>query len=139
MLGAFVGWKAVFWILLFSSFLGSFVGIFYQRSLEDPVKWADRPVLEVDDMDISDFGAPLSRRLLLCRAGLAALTMATSPALARTTIDLPLPGGPDRRQIATDFPQKAAMILQRSRPPLPQQSDQYLLPVVRDDADEWRR
>src|ERR1700756_5494199 len=93
--------------------VGSFVGIFYQRSLEDPVKWADRPVLEVDDMDISDFGAPLSRRLLLCRAGLAALTMATSPALARTTIDLPLPGGPDRRQIATDFPQKAAMILQR--------------------------
>jgi DMSO/TMAO reductase YedYZ molybdopterin-dependent catalytic subunit len=69
-------------------------------------------------MDISDFGAPLSRRLLLCRAGLAALTMATSPALARTTIDLPLPGGPDRRQIATDFPQKAAMILQRTRPPL---------------------
>jgi DMSO/TMAO reductase YedYZ molybdopterin-dependent catalytic subunit len=69
-------------------------------------------------MDISDFGAPLSRRLLLSRAGLAALTMATSPALARTTIDLPLPGGSDRRQIATDFPQKAAMILQRTRPPL---------------------
>jgi DMSO/TMAO reductase YedYZ molybdopterin-dependent catalytic subunit len=33
-------------------------------------------------------------------------------------IDLPLPGGPDARPITTAFPQKAAMILQRSRPPL---------------------
>jgi DMSO/TMAO reductase YedYZ molybdopterin-dependent catalytic subunit len=69
-------------------------------------------------MDISDFGAPLTRRSLLRHGGLAALAMATSPARAGTTIDLPLPGGPDQRQIATNFPQKAAMILQRTRPPL---------------------
>jgi DMSO/TMAO reductase YedYZ molybdopterin-dependent catalytic subunit len=69
-------------------------------------------------MDSNDFGAPLTRRVLLRRAGGTALALAASPALAQTTIDLPLPGGPDRRQIATDFPQKAAMILQRTRPPL---------------------
>jgi DMSO/TMAO reductase YedYZ molybdopterin-dependent catalytic subunit len=33
-------------------------------------------------------------------------------------IDLALPGGPSERQITTAFPQKAAMILQRTRPPL---------------------
>jgi DMSO/TMAO reductase YedYZ molybdopterin-dependent catalytic subunit len=33
-------------------------------------------------------------------------------------IDLPLPGGPDAREITTAFPQKGAMILQRTRPPL---------------------
>jgi DMSO/TMAO reductase YedYZ molybdopterin-dependent catalytic subunit len=40
------------------------------------------------------------------------------PAWAQATIDLALPGGPDARTITTAFPQKAAMILQRSRPPL---------------------
>jgi DMSO/TMAO reductase YedYZ molybdopterin-dependent catalytic subunit len=33
-------------------------------------------------------------------------------------ITLPLPGGPDERPITTAFPQKGALILQRSRPPL---------------------
>jgi DMSO/TMAO reductase YedYZ molybdopterin-dependent catalytic subunit len=33
-------------------------------------------------------------------------------------IDLPLPGGPGRRPITTSFPEKGAMILQRTRPPL---------------------
>ncbi|MBN9536341.1 MAG: molybdopterin-dependent oxidoreductase, partial [Alphaproteobacteria bacterium] len=33
-------------------------------------------------------------------------------------VDLPLPGGPDRRAMTTAFPQKGPMILQRTRPPL---------------------
>ena len=33
-------------------------------------------------------------------------------------IDLALPGGPSERPITTAFPQKGAMILQRTRPPL---------------------
>ena len=40
----------------------------------------------------------------------------TPPAPA--TIELPLPGGPDRRVITKAFPQKGPMILQRTRPPL---------------------
>jgi DMSO/TMAO reductase YedYZ molybdopterin-dependent catalytic subunit len=31
---------------------------------------------------------------------------------------VPLPGGPDERQITTAFPEKGALILQRTRPPL---------------------
>jgi len=65
---------------------------------------------------------PLTRRRLLHRgsvAGLAAYALpATLPAFAKSTISLPLPGGPDERDITTDFPQKGAMILQRTRPPL---------------------
>jgi hypothetical protein len=41
---------------------------------------------------------------------------ATFPAWADTYIDLDLPGGPDRRELTTAFPQKAQMILQRTRP-----------------------
>jgi DMSO/TMAO reductase YedYZ molybdopterin-dependent catalytic subunit len=33
-------------------------------------------------------------------------------------VKLPLPGGPDERAITTAFPQKGALILQRTRPPL---------------------
>jgi DMSO/TMAO reductase YedYZ molybdopterin-dependent catalytic subunit len=40
------------------------------------------------------------------------------PAWAKSTVNLPLPGGPDQRDITTAFPQKGAMILQRTRPPL---------------------
>ena len=61
---------------------------------------------------------PLTRRLLLGQAGAAAVAAVTAPVWAQTTIDLPLPGGPDARPITTAFPQKGAMILQRSRPPL---------------------
>ena len=39
-------------------------------------------------------------------------------ALADATIKLPLPGGPDERSITSEFPQKGALILQRTRPPL---------------------
>jgi len=61
---------------------------------------------------------PLSRRFLLGQAGLAGLTLAGRPAWGQKMIDLALPGGPSERQITTAFPQKAAMILQRTRPPL---------------------
>jgi DMSO/TMAO reductase YedYZ molybdopterin-dependent catalytic subunit len=55
---------------------------------------------------------------LLGRTALAGLAMTAVPAWARTLVNLPLPGGPQDREIATDFPQKAAMLLQRTRPPL---------------------
>ncbi|MFZ0694208.1 MAG: molybdopterin-dependent oxidoreductase, partial [Alphaproteobacteria bacterium] len=61
---------------------------------------------------------PLTRRFLLGQAGMVALAFATAPAWAQTITDLPLPGGPGGRPITTAFPQKGAMILQRSRPPL---------------------
>ena len=61
---------------------------------------------------------PLTRRFLLGQAGVAGLALATAPAWAQTTVDLGLPGGPNTRPITTSFPQKTAMILQRSRPPL---------------------
>ena len=58
-----------------------------------------------------------SRRQFLGTAG--AVTLAhTMPALADSTIRLPLPGGPDERSITTAFPEKGALILQRTRPPL---------------------
>jgi hypothetical protein len=44
--------------------------------------------------------------------------LAPLTALAENTIKLPLPGGPDERAITTAFPQKGALILQRTRPPL---------------------
>jgi DMSO/TMAO reductase YedYZ molybdopterin-dependent catalytic subunit len=43
---------------------------------------------------------------------------ATCPAWADSFVDLDLPGGPDRRELTTTFPQKGRMILQRTRPPL---------------------
>ena len=61
---------------------------------------------------------PLTRRFLLGQAGMAGLALATAPAWAQTTVDLGLPGGLNTRPITTSFPQKTAMILQRSRPPL---------------------
>jgi DMSO/TMAO reductase YedYZ molybdopterin-dependent catalytic subunit len=55
---------------------------------------------------------------LLGQVGSAGLAMAAAPAWAQTMVDLPLPGGPDARSMTTSFPQKGAMILQRTRPPL---------------------
>jgi len=60
----------------------------------------------------------VSRRRFLGTAGAATLTLSPLPALADTTIKLPLPGRPDERSITTEFPQKGALILQRTRPPL---------------------
>jgi hypothetical protein len=59
-----------------------------------------------------------SRRRFLQSAGMLGGMAATFPAWADTYIDLDLPGGADRRELTTAFPQKAQMILQRTRPPL---------------------
>jgi len=59
----------------------------------------------------------VTRRRLLGAAGAGALAL-SKPSWAQTIVDLPLPGGPDARQITTAFPQKGPMILQRTRPPL---------------------
>jgi DMSO/TMAO reductase YedYZ molybdopterin-dependent catalytic subunit len=59
-----------------------------------------------------------SRRQFLGTAGAATLSLAPVSALADTMIRLPLPGGPDERPITTAFPEKGALILQRTRPPL---------------------
>jgi len=60
----------------------------------------------------------LTRRLLLGQVGSAGLAIAVAPAWAQTMVDLALPGGPGERPMAANFPQKGAMILQRTRPPL---------------------
>jgi DMSO/TMAO reductase YedYZ molybdopterin-dependent catalytic subunit len=59
----------------------------------------------------------VTRRRLLAAAGVGGLVL-WKPAWAEEMIDLPLPGGPEARQITTSFPQKGPMILQRTRPPL---------------------
>ena len=59
-----------------------------------------------------------SRRRFLQSAGVLGGIAATMPAWADTYIDLDLPGGPDKREVSTAFPQKAQMIVQRTRPPL---------------------
>jgi DMSO/TMAO reductase YedYZ molybdopterin-dependent catalytic subunit len=59
-----------------------------------------------------------SRREFLRTAGAATLALTPLRALADTTVSLPLPGGPDERDITTAFPQKGTLILQRTRPPL---------------------
>ena len=55
-----------------------------------------------------------TRRSFLVVAGSAL----AAPAFAETTVDLPIPGGPQERAITKAFPQKGPMILQRTRPPL---------------------
>jgi len=59
----------------------------------------------------------ITRRRLLATASAASVAL-SRPAWAQKMIELPLPGGPDERQITTAFPQKGPMILQRTRPPL---------------------
>jgi DMSO/TMAO reductase YedYZ molybdopterin-dependent catalytic subunit len=60
----------------------------------------------------------LSRRRFLQAASIVGALPLTGPAWADAFVNLDLPGGPDQRSTTTDFPQKGAMILQRSRPPL---------------------
>jgi DMSO/TMAO reductase YedYZ molybdopterin-dependent catalytic subunit len=59
----------------------------------------------------------ITRRRLLGTAAFGGVSLLAAPALAQT-IDLPLPSGPHERQISNAFPEKGAMILQRTRPPL---------------------
>lgn len=59
-----------------------------------------------------------SRRRFLQSAVILGGMLATFPAWADPFVDLDLPGGPDRRDLTTAFPQKGQMILQRTRPPL---------------------
>jgi len=66
----------------------------------------------------SSIGGPLTRRGLLRQAGAATLATVASPAWAQTMTSLRLPGGADTRPVTSAFPQKGAMILQRTRPPL---------------------
>src|SRR6202045_36353 len=66
---------------------------------------------------------PAGRRRFPGQAGafgamLAAPPIWSEPAWADATVNLPLPGGPDQRQLTTAFPQKGEMILLRTRPPL---------------------
>ena len=60
----------------------------------------------------------LARRRFLRTAGILGAAVAVRPALADKSINLNLPGGPDQRELTTGFPQKAEMVLQRTRPPL---------------------
>jgi DMSO/TMAO reductase YedYZ molybdopterin-dependent catalytic subunit len=64
-----------------------------------------------------------TRRSFLGQAGAGGFALVSGSAWidsarAETSVDLPLPQGPTARVVTTSFPQKAAMILQRTRPPL---------------------
>src|SRR3981081_166579 len=59
-----------------------------------------------------------TRRRFLTGVGMLGSMAATLPAWADAFVDLDLPGGPNRRGLTMAFPQKAQMILQRTRPPL---------------------
>src|SRR4029077_17143213 len=69
-------------------------------------------------MKISTPDSIYNRRHFLRGARAAAGLFAPLAAWAEDFVNLPLPGGPERRDLTTDFPQKGRMILQRSRPPL---------------------
>jgi DMSO/TMAO reductase YedYZ molybdopterin-dependent catalytic subunit len=69
-------------------------------------------------MKISTPDSIYNRRRFLRGASAAAGLFAPLAAWAEDFVNLPLPGGPERRDLTTDFPQKGRMILQRSRPPL---------------------
>jgi DMSO/TMAO reductase YedYZ molybdopterin-dependent catalytic subunit len=74
---------------------------------------------QVDVMRVPEhFICTPSRRRFLQSAGILGGMVATFPSWADTFVNLDLPGGADRRELTTAFPQKAQMILQRTRPPL---------------------
>ena len=60
----------------------------------------------------------VSRRSILGALGAAAAMGGLASARGEDSVVLPLPGGPGERPITTAFPQKGAMILQRTRPAL---------------------
>ncbi len=59
----------------------------------------------------------MTRRRLLGAAGMGGLSLLTAPAFAQRMIDLHATGGPGTRPLTDDFPQKRAMVLQRTSPP----------------------
>ncbi|WP_412760112.1 molybdopterin-dependent oxidoreductase [Methylobacterium guangdongense] len=61
--------------------------------------------------------AAIPRRAVLAGLGIGGLA-AAAPAWAAGSVKLPLPGGPDTRDLTTAFPGKGSMILQRTQPPL---------------------
>ncbi|GLS45683.1 molybdopterin-dependent oxidoreductase [Methylobacterium brachythecii] len=63
------------------------------------------------------FETRLNRRAVIGGIGFGGLA-ASFPAWAAGSVKLPLPGGPDERQLTTAFPGKGEMILQRTHPPL---------------------
>jgi hypothetical protein len=63
-------------------------------------------------------GLLMTRRYLLGAGAVGGLALLSRPSLARTMVDLGLPGAPAEREIITDYPTKAAMVLQRTRGPL---------------------
>src|SRR5580658_2230343 len=67
----------------------------------------------------SSVSGQLSRRQFLAGvggAGVAGVFSTSRSGAAESAVDLPFVNG--RRELVTDFPQKGAMILQRTRPPL---------------------
>ena len=58
-----------------------------------------------------------TRRALIGQAGAATATLLVGPAWGQNEVRLPFASGPRERPITTAFPQKGAMILQRTRPP----------------------
>ncbi|WP_428534358.1 molybdopterin-dependent oxidoreductase [Rhodopila sp.] len=61
---------------------------------------------------------PLARRRFLRAAGILTASIGAGRARADKSVELGLPGGSDQRDLTTAFPQKAEMLLQRTRPPL---------------------
>jgi DMSO/TMAO reductase YedYZ molybdopterin-dependent catalytic subunit len=74
--------------------------------------------MNMDYPGLPNIASVLTRRNLLRKAGLGAVAIASSPAIAETMIRLPFEGGSTSRHMTRAFPQKGPMILQRSRPPL---------------------
>jgi DMSO/TMAO reductase YedYZ molybdopterin-dependent catalytic subunit len=60
----------------------------------------------------------LDRRRLLQSASIAGAMLTAGPSWAEGSVRLPLPGGPEERELTTEFPEKGSMILQRTRPAL---------------------
>ncbi len=67
---------------------------------------------------MTDFGRKLDRRRLLGGAGIVGAMLAAGPSWGAGSVRLPLPGGPDERELTTEFPEKGSMVLQRTRPAL---------------------
>lgn len=61
---------------------------------------------------------PSTRRRFLQGAAILSGMVVTSRGWADDSVNLDLRGGPTHRDLTTAFPQKRAMILQRTRPPL---------------------